>query len=152
MEKAVTPQEVNDGARLRKITPEFVAAETLRDAARHLLAQANTLNPTDVDTESSGSPGAALIGQERIRQIAAEGHTAQADSGYDGNELAWAAYCYLERAAQDRLPQPDPSTPHVWPLDRGRWRPKPSRIRNLTIAAALIAAEIDRRWNEGERP
>jgi len=133
------------------VTPSEIAA-ALREMAERLLATANTIDPVNIDVDVSGSPGAALIARERIRQITEEGFSASGDRSHTGNELAWGAYAYLERASQDRLPQDDPSTPHVWPWKKGQWRPKGSRIRNLTIAAALIAAEIDRRWQNGERP
>lgn len=128
------------------------AATYLRETARVMLARANELDPLDIDIEGSGSPGAALIAQERIRQISAEGYTAEHDAAHPGTTLAWAAYCYLERVAQDRLPQQDPSLPYNWPFDRSEWKPKPTRMRNLVVAAALIAAEIDRLWRAGERP
>ena len=129
------------------------AADYMRQAAQQMLAYANELDPVDINIEGSGSPGAALIAQERIRQISVEGYTPEHDMVHGKDKaLAWGAFCYLERAAQDRLPQDDPSIPHLWPFDRGDWKPKPSRIRNLTVAAALVAAEIDRLWREGERP
>lgn len=130
---------------MNEVTTVEDAAQVLRECAVGILSTADVWDPAGATT-----PGAQLIAEERTRQVREEGHTD--DSEYRGNELAWAAFCYLERAAQDRLPQDDPSVPHVWPMPRERWRPKPSRIRNLTIAAALIAAEIDRRHTEGETP
>lgn len=136
-----------------EVVSEAVDAATyLRETARVMLARANELDPMELDIEGSGSPGAALIAQERIRQIAVEGYTAEHDEAHPGTTLAWAAFCYLERVAQNRLPQQDPSVPYNWPFDRGEWKPKPTEMRNLVVAAALIAADIDRRWREGERP
>ena len=129
------------------------AADYLRQAAQQMLAYANELDPVDINIEGSGSPGAALIAQERIRQISVEGYTPEHDVLHaDNKALAWGAFCYLERAAQDKIPQDDPSVAHLWPFNRSQWKPKPTRIRNLVIAAALVAAEIDRLWREGERP
>ena len=129
------------------------AAAYLRQSAQQMLAYANELDPVDINIEASGSPGAALIAQERVRQISVEGYTPEHDALHaDNKALAWGAFCYLERAAQDKLPQDDPSVAHLWPFDRKDWKPKPSRIRNLTVAGALIAADIDRRYRNGERP
>lgn len=128
------------------------AAEVLRSAAEMLLAEAEQLDPTTIDVGASGSPGAALVAKERIRQITDEGHTKAKDLSHKGNELAWGAFCYLERAAQTKKDQDDPSVPGNYPWPRGTWRPKQSRMRNLVIAAALVVAEIDRLWSEGERP
>jgi hypothetical protein len=130
--------------------PASVASDLRRQAARLYLLAAR-LDPTPSVGAEVIPPGAALIARERARQITEEGFDAAHDSTMHGNELAWAAFCYLERAAQDRLPQADPSVPHVWPLPRTQWRPKQSRVRNLVVAAALIAAELDRLWETGER-
>lgn len=128
-------------------------ADYLRQIAQQALAYANELDPINVNIEGSGSPGAALIAQERIRQISVEGYTPEHDVVHAENKgLAWAAWCYLDRAAQDKLPQNDPSIPHIWPFGRLDWKPKPTRVRNLVVAGALVSAEIDRRWREGERP
>ena len=126
-------------------------AATLREMVARLLDAANRLDPTDVDVDESGSPGAALIGKERVRQITDEGYTHMHDAAHTGQEIAWAAFCYLERATNN-VDQADPSVPLVWPFNRSEWKPKASAMRNLTIAGALVAAELDRRWREGERP
>lgn len=136
------------------MTDNKKAAGYLRQSAQQMLAYANELDPVDINIEGSGSPGAALIAAERIRQISVEGYTPEHDAVHhaDNKGLAWGAFCYLERASQDRLPQDDPSMPHLWPFDRKAWKPKPTRMRNLVVAGALIAADIDRRYREGERP
>lgn len=132
-----------------RLSPSQIATDIRQEAAR-LIVIAQRIDPAPATT-GPPSPGVTLIGNERTRQVQEEGFTHADDAAYRGSELAWAAYCYLERAAQDKLPQGDPSVPHVWPLGRSQWRPKDSKIRNLTIAAALIAAELDRLWEEGER-
>lgn len=140
-----------------------IAAELRRQAAS-LLATADRIAPgpagrdpkegllvTGEPAARAASPGAVLVARERLRQMDEEGHEPAGDQAYEGNELAWAAFCYLERAAQDRLPQDDQSVPHVWPLKRSGWKPKGSRVRNLVIAAALVVAEIDRLIDRGEK-
>jgi hypothetical protein len=106
--------------------------------------------------------GVALIAAERKRQIEAEGWTPSHDDEWHGDdELAWAAVCY---AAPDRVyrkheeqeieggygGEPSEVSTTVtfqdpWPWEE-EWdkRQKHDRLRQLVIAGALIAAEIDR--------
>lgn len=93
--------------------------------------------------------GAALITAERRRQRAEEGHTDQADAARSDPDLAWMAWALLDRALAEKLDEADP--PLMWPGTRP-WKPGKTPLRALTIAAALIAAEIDRRLARGERP
>jgi hypothetical protein len=79
--------------------------------------------------------GVELITQERQRQIDAEGWTPEHDDHHRDGELVAAALVYADRA--------DP------PLVEWPWGELPAglgvaRIRDLTKAGALIAAEIDR--------
>jgi hypothetical protein len=104
--------------------------------------------------------GVGLISAERERQVSQEGWSAEHDDAHDGNQIAMAAACYASpvplkakilvncgcRSAGD--------CPHVfgkeewvdaWPWDKEfDKRGKHDRIRQLVIAGALIAAEIDR--------
>lgn len=97
--------------------------------------------------------GAELIAEERQRQVEEKGWTAEHDDEHDCGELALAAVCYATPELlyrEDRRPTAilfvDP-----WPWDP-RWDdrkyneklPTQRRIRQLTKAGALIAAEIDR--------
>lgn len=98
--------------------------------------------------------GADLIAAERQRQMEAEGWTPEHDDIHDAGELAHAAICYAmspysdERIAgrdRDFRSQPGTLVPADWPWDDEWWKPTPKdRIRELTKAGALIAAEIDR--------
>ena len=79
--------------------------------------------------------GAEMIAEERERQIAVKGWTAEHDDHHQDGELVAAAMVYADRA--------DP------PLAEWPWGEEPAglgadRIRDLTKAGALIAAEIDR--------
>jgi hypothetical protein len=101
--------------------------------------------------------GAALITEERRRQIKEEGWTPQHDDQHDGSELAKAAVCYAiaglypdgsqgaKRALEHTVV---PWWPHGWAWSR--WKPA-GRIRNLVKAGALIAAEIDRLQREAAK-
>lgn len=91
--------------------------------------------------------GAALVTAERRRQAVEEGFDPAADVGRE--DLAWMAWALADRAIHGKLD--DPAVPLMWPEDRP-WRPGKTPIRALTIAAALLAAEIDRRLAKGERP
>lgn len=81
--------------------------------------------------------GVKLIAQERHRQIAHEGYTAEHDRRHCDGSLAIAGAWYaLPSDNRVRLP---------WPWDKIFCKPTPdNRIRELVKAGALIAAEIDR--------
>jgi hypothetical protein len=98
-------------------------------------------------------PGMALVQQERIGQVMREGFTPAHDVQHRGQELAWAAWCYLNRASETRDEVAfDPTPPLMWPpgWSVDLWKPGPTRVRMLVKAGALIAAEIDRRLAQGE--
>ncbi len=80
--------------------------------------------------------GAELIAAERQRQIEQEGWSGNHDDRENWNgQLIVAAACYL---VPDRMGG-------LWPWHPDWWKPTPNdRIRELTKAGALIAAEIDR--------
>lgn len=106
--------------------------------------------------------GIDLIARERERQVSAEGWTPAHDDTHTHDELAWAAVCYAAPQsvrAQFDVPAPcgcreagclcfmktKRSWVDPWPWD-AKWDKRGShdRIKALTIAGALIAAEIDR--------
>ena len=80
--------------------------------------------------------GIELVEQERNRQKWAEGWTAEHDDGHVNNELALAAACY---AVPDVFSQG--YWPPTWDLS---WYKPTTRIRDLSKAAALLIAEIER--------
>ena len=85
---------------------------------------------------------------ERHRQLDKEGWTAQHDAQHENGEMGMAAACY---AVPFPIFQyfPEGGDFHcfreLWPWDQ-KWnkRNKHNRIRQLEIAGALCAAEIDR--------
>jgi hypothetical protein len=95
--------------------------------------------------------GATLIAAERDRQPAEEGFSAEHDAQHGSGELAWAAWAYIDRAVGQHDPS-DVEPPSMWPWSKAWWKPGRSPMRLLIIAGALIAAEIDRRLAEGEKP
>jgi hypothetical protein len=100
--------------------------------------------------------GARLIQEERDRQRAVEGWTSEHDDRHDKGELALTAACYAASSAgvseiynafAVSAVRCDSSAQvaELWPFDCC-WdkRNKHDRKRQLVIAGALIAAEIDR--------
>jgi hypothetical protein len=98
--------------------------------------------------------GVALISAERRRQGAEEGATEEHDDvAHASAELAWAAWCYLDRATAESEEQAfDKTPPAMWPWEPEAWKPGPTRVRMFIKAGALIAAETDRRLRAGEQP
>lgn len=110
--------------------------------------------------------GVTLIEDERRRQIVAKGFTTTHDQEHIQNELAFGAICYAhpERRyvlKRDANPSPWPLVhlsdgpdgagdymvmpPSFWPFEPQAWKPTlGDRLRDLTKAGAMIAAEIDR--------
>lgn len=98
----------------------------------------------------ANSKGIELIAVERQRQSEKEGWTASHDKQHVHGELAMAAACYAmpkrHRAIyQNTYRGVTRLLPMKWPFESEEWKPTPNdRIRELTKAGALIAAEIDR--------
>ena len=98
--------------------------------------------------------GAELIAAERQRQIEAEDWSPDHDDvEHQSGELAAAAAAYaLGPGSHQRMePNGDPRIPDVWPWEPEWWKPKwtpatgrEGRIRELVVAGALLAAEVDR--------
>lgn len=91
-----------------------------------------------VTVPEKSETGVDLITAERTRQIQEEGWTDEHDDKYTNESLSIAAACY---ALPTFLRF---SIMHLWPWDRKWFKPSIDRIRELTKAGALIAAEIDR--------
>jgi hypothetical protein len=91
--------------------------------------------------------GIERIAAERQRQIDVGGYTAERDDEYIHNELAWAA-CYYAMPGNLCGDGSTISPDAVFELTEWdyRWakRDKKTRIQQLIVAGALIAAEIDR--------
>ena len=83
--------------------------------------------------------GVERIAAERRRQIEEEGWAPEHDVAHSNGSLAEAAACYAshEYRGGSKLPPPN------WPWGGHWWKPG-DRLRELTKAGALIAAEIDR--------
>lgn len=91
--------------------------------------------------------GLALIIEERTRQMEVEGFDGKHDSRNLPNELAIAASCYCLPPGQRELRVRD-----QWPFAYEWWKPTPEdRVKELTKAGALIAAEIDKLLAEQEK-
>lgn len=100
-----------------------------------------------------------VVGQicnERIRQIEAEGFSAEHDDEYTDGELVRAACCYATYAQDEghqraafRYAEAG-RAPAGWRWPARWWKPK-SRRRDLVRAAALLIAEIQRLDREQEK-
>lgn len=104
------------------------------------------------------SKGIELIAHERGRQMVAEGWTPEHDAQHTAGELALAGAAYAAGIPlfkeERRYTNGDTRLPHLymvnaWPWDAHWFKPK-DRIRDLTRAGALIAAELDRLLAAGE--
>lgn len=98
------------------------------------------------------SIGVDLISAERRRQVEDEGHTAESDKFNRPGTLGMAAICYATFACMSpgirAGMRKEVGGPRYWPWHAKYWKPgaddsRESRIRELTKAGALIAAEID---------
>ena len=107
--------------------------------------------------------GVQLIAAERKRQVKSEGWTLEHDDSHDSGQMALAAACYASgyptkvriEKLENNCGCREASCGHfgffvkrwvnAWPWD-AEWdkRSKHERKRQLVIAGALIAAEIDR--------
>lgn len=112
------------------------------------LAQSARLHPavTSVNTtpmQKAGPPdGVDLIADERIRQITKEGWTPDHDDKHRDGAMAITAACYAANETHAKVVI-DGEDAFPWGSCADK-RKKHDRIRQLTIAGALIAAEIDR--------
>lgn len=108
------------------------------------------------DFTVSSSWGVSRIAAERQRQIVQEGFDQDHDNTKEGaGQMALAAACYAASAAgvgvvfEEGDPRNGPQELWPWSEDWDK-REKHSKIRQLEIAGALIAAELDRLRNAGE--
>lgn len=149
-ELTVTDETQLSPAAAREQLAVFVANAISRSAQQHvpvgyrvadaLLARYDVRERGEAQAQPDG---AALIAAERRRQVEVEGWTAEHDDdvGRHG-KLARAAAVYATP-----LPDRDPDfVQQFWPWEQPSfYKPTPlDRVRELTKAGALIAAEIDR--------
>lgn len=96
------------------------------------------------DRPSNMKTGSQLIAEERERQISQEGWTAKHDDEHDDQALALAAAVYALPPEWRLVPSGTTTMmQRLWPFD-DYWLKEGDRVRELTKAGALIAAEIDR--------
>lgn len=90
--------------------------------------------------------GVELIAEERIRQLKELGYTLEHDEKWcKDDKLAKAAACYAGAPTLGNEYRTGLIPPKLWPFSGDAWKPTPDdRVRELTKAGALIAAEIDR--------
>lgn len=91
--------------------------------------------------------GIQLIAEERVRQITEEGFTAEHDDQHINGELADAgAYYALSDDITEFMDKEwgEDNHLHIFPFDLEWLKIDNDRVKSLTKAGALIAAEIDR--------
>lgn len=90
--------------------------------------------------------GIDYISAERERQVNEEGWTQDHDQHHDMGELSAAGAAYALADIYRRATSKGyNNTPHCWPFEQKWFKPTPEdRIKELSKAGALIAAEIDR--------
>lgn len=100
---------------------------------------------------SYDDPGIVAIGTERARVLHEEGYDLDHDADeHTHGELVDAAICYLLGHGQDRRQPASLQVPSRWPWDAEDFKPGSTgnadtdRLRDLTRAGQLIAAEITR--------
>jgi len=113
---------------------------------QYSLLRLSAMNVTDaLQTMPSEGDALSLIGEERCEQIL-QGYTSEHDDKHTNGELLEAALAYVMAGVEtDEFDQVDVEEgmrdAYPWPES---WHPSEDPIRNLTIAAALLTAEIDR--------
>lgn len=91
--------------------------------------------------------GAELIAEERARQINVEGWSAEHDDQHTNGELADAAACYaMTDEMKDVIDEEWGFEQWLkfWPFELSWLKFTEDRVKDLTKAGAMIAAEIDR--------
>ena len=101
--------------------------------------------------QDAGMIAVEMIAVERLRQIQAEGWTAEHDDAQVQSQIALAAAAYAFAAQFSAFGTDDwtdekwaKACPDFWPWAPEWWKPSNDPVRNLVRAGALIAAEIDR--------
>ena len=89
-----------------------------------------------------------MIVVERLRQVEGEGYTAEHDTQWNKNQMIEAAISYaIAGTERNEVITDEGETVYIdslWPWRLLHFKPKEDPIRNLVVAGALIAAEIDR--------
>lgn len=120
---------------------------------------------TDVSLGSSGKPfgeGLAAIVTERVRQIFSEGFTVEHDASHKDESMATVAALYAapeeiyvldHSTSESECGPPNYTFKDPWPKSwDNSWdkRGEHDRVKQLAVAGALCAAEIDRLKARGE--
>jgi len=97
-----------------------------------------------------GKTGVELIAIERKRQIEELVYDYSNDELYSDEQLAKAGATYALRPGLVSVNYDENKKPFLWPWEKKYWKPTPKdRIKELTKAGALMAAQID--WINNER-
>lgn len=111
----------------------------------------------DVYRHPMESRGVFIIEAERRRQFYQEGYDSEHDKVHVNGELADAAAVYaLTDKTRDKylykMTGNNANVPTIWPFEPSFYKPTPDdRVRQLAKAGAMIAAEIDRLMDIGNK-
>lgn len=130
--------------------PENPEVNMASSCASYTVLDAKTLDPVEIDAQdilgpwdverAGGFDALELIAIERHEQLFAHGYTPETDQQYKSNELLFGALAYLNTAIYGKgVGEED------WPFRRDTFKPSEDDEKNLVKAAAMIAAELDRR-------
>lgn len=128
-----------------EIRPKFAST-----APSYSFYDSETLDPVEIDAKDiigpwdvekdGGLQGIDLIAAERSEQLCGHGYTPESDQQYKSHELLFGALAYLNTAIYGKgVGEED------WPFSRESFKPSDDDNKNLAKAAAMIAAELDRR-------
>lgn len=121
----------------------------VEDATANVVAAAAELLETlkaggfDLGKGPPWSEGIDAIATERHRQVTEEGWSAEHDAQHDGGQMTIAAACYAVHGTDAKVVSPHSDDGWPWSSELDK-RSKHDRVKQLAIAGALIAAEIDR--------
>lgn len=107
----------------------------------------NSLRPLLANTTAFQTIGTELVKEERQRQVKEEGFDFDHDRLHPQGTLIRAAHCYhcYAMAQLEGEAIEENKLLSLWPFGLEWWNPSNDPVRNMVKAAALIAAEIDRR-------
>lgn len=96
--------------------------------------------------------GVELIAIERKRQVEELGFDYTHDALYANEQLVQAGATYALRPGLVPINYEYDGKPILWPWSKDFWKPTPEdRIKELTKAGALIAAQIDYELNKNTK-
>jgi hypothetical protein len=139
-----------------KLYEDWVIAQYIGGGKWLILARENLIDEKDLTIgdlilgQGERSEAFLMVMKERKRQIQVEGHTLEHDDEWVDGELSEAGACYAGFEKKIRTIDGGKGNISIdrtwrWPWNMKWWKPSPEdRVKELTKAAALIIADIER--------